>query len=103
MFIICDFFMLNYIFKDIKYSIFFPTYNNKYEFIYILIIFTSIQHENYYQVLIQYSCIRMTIFFTTYFVHLLHILHIWDKQRGLELEISLHRCLKVIFMYLLII
>lgn len=47
-----------------------------------------------YQVLIQHSHRRMTIFFTPHFAWLLPILHFWDKQSGQELEISLHLCLK---------
>lgn len=36
---------------------------------------------------------RMTLFLTTYFVLLLHILHTWGKQSRQDLEI-LHLCPK---------
>lgn len=37
---------------------------------------------------------RMIMFFTTHFVWFLHILHIWGKQSGQELEIRVHLYLK---------
>lgn len=48
----------------------------------------------HYQVLIQHSHMRMTIFFTTHFVCVLHILYIWDKQNQEEVEVSLYFQLK---------
>lgn len=68
----------------------------KYEFIHIFTDFYYICSMEifHYQVLMRQNCMRMTMFFTIYFVWFFIFSTSGGQQRGQELEISVHLYLK---------